>query len=85
MLLKSNFSYRLGRSMYLLFQESYVYFMSTACGLHNGVKLMWTHADRQQGVKNPDFLVDVINGRRHKWMTPSGSPGSNPQMNPLLL
>ena len=37
--------------------------MSTACGRPQGegFKLIWTHMDRER-VKNPDFLVNVING-----------------------
>jgi len=43
-----------------MFQESDVYFMSTACvrPLGEGISLLWTTEEGQ----NPDFLVDIING-----------------------
>src|SRR6218665_2546413 len=42
--------------------------MSTACGRPQGgegVLPMWTHVDRGEEGKKPDFFVDVINGPLH--------------------
>ena len=70
MMLQSNFSFRSGRSLYYSC-FNFCNFRTIAVVFHvygfwtstrGGVKLMWTHVDRGKGVKNFDFLVDVING-----------------------
>src|SRR6218665_2316068 len=66
LLMQLNFSFSSRRSLYKLFQESNVYFMSTTCGRpERGGWLMCTHVDRGEGSKIRFFCG------RHKWIAPS--------------
>jgi len=64
MTLLSNFSCKSGRSLYYLFQESYVYFMTTACGRPQRDRGLSSSCGQGRGRKSR------FSCGRPKWMTP---------------